>query len=226
MEPPPPTRRTTAEPARPRLVAPEAWRPPPAGIPRLQRGALLLGGFALAALGFARAPYLALAVLALSALAVRTVSWTTESARERRHRRGRRRWYDGLLTLASSPWYLVVATAGTVVLAGWAAAVAFVVGLAYLLFGLPLVPGLLLMGATLAVSLWWGPGARRVRLPVRRLVLVTTGRAWLGWLGVALVVAAAGLCALSLLTDGVTWEPLPGPPWRHGTLLGDLVRWL
>src|SRR5207253_1532823 len=35
----------TAEPAHGRLLppVPQAWRPPPAGLPRLQRGALLLG---------------------------------------------------------------------------------------------------------------------------------------------------------------------------------------
>ena len=79
------------------------WRPAPGGLPRLQRGTLLLGLFAVATLGFAWAPYLALAVACLVALAVRTVSWTTESARQRQHLRGRRRWYDATLTLVSAP---------------------------------------------------------------------------------------------------------------------------
>src|SRR4051812_33083792 len=138
---------------------PQAWRPPPAGLPRLQRGALLLGLLASVSLGFAAAPYLCLAVLCLLALLVRTVSWTTGSARHRQQLRGRRRWYDGVLTVASSPWYLVVAAAGPVMLLLWAAFVALAVGTAYLLFGAPLVPGLLVMGGSLAVSLWWGPGS-------------------------------------------------------------------
>jgi serine/threonine protein kinase len=221
MEPPPPRADS-----RPRLIPAQGWRPPPSGLPKLQRGALLTGLFATAALGFARAPYLAMGLLCLAALAVRTVSWTTESARERQHLRGRRRWYDAPLTVLSSPWYLVVATAGTVLLVLWAGSVAFVVGLAYLLFGLPMVPGLVLMGSALAVSLWWGPGSRRLRVPTRRLVIATTSRAWLGWLGVTVVAAAVVLCAWSLHTHGVSWEPKPGPPWRYGTLLGDLVRWL
>ena len=66
-----------------------------------------------------------------------------------------------------------------------------------------------------------------MRLPTRRVVLTATRRAWLGWLGVALVVAAAGLCGwYALRTGGVVWDPQPGPPWRSGTLLGSLVHWL
>jgi hypothetical protein len=187
---------------------------------------VLLGLFATVSIGFAAAPYVALLVLCGVALGVRTVSWTTESARERQQLRGRRRWYDRVLTVASSPWYLVVATGGTVMLLAWSAFVALVVGTAYLLFGAPLVPGLLLMGAVLAVSLWWGPGSRRLRVPTRRLVLAGTRAAWFGWLAVTLVAVAALLCAYALATNGVSWEPQPGAPWRPGTLLGDVVRWL
>jgi predicted Ser/Thr protein kinase len=228
MQPPAPQPTSPREPldGRPRLVPPEAWRPAPGGVPRLQRGALLLGLFAVVTLGFARAPYLSLLVACAVALGVRTVSWTTESARQRQHQRGRRRWYDSALTLASSPWYLVVATGGTIVLLLWSALVAFVVGFAYLMFRGPLVPGLLVMGAVLSVSLWWGPGSRRVRLPTRRLVLGATRRAWTGWLAVALVVAAAVLCGWSLAGSGVVWDPQPGPPWRSGTMLGGLAGWL
>jgi hypothetical protein len=211
---------------RPRLVPPDAWRPPPGGLPKLQRGALLLGLFLTVAVGFAGAPYLCTSLSGLLALTVRTVSWTTGSARERQHLRGRRRWYDGLLTLTSVPWYLVVATGGTLALLLWACLVAFVVGFSYQLFRGPLVPGLLVMGAVFAVSLWWGPASRRLRVPSRRLVLATTRNVWVGWCGVAVVTTAAVLCGYALATGGVVWDPQPGPPWRSGTLLGSLVRWL
>ncbi|MEO5708705.1 MAG: protein kinase [Nocardioidaceae bacterium] len=211
---------------RPRLVPPDGWRPPPGGLPRFQRGLVLAGLFATATLGFARAPYLCLLLTAVLALAVRTVSWTTESARQRQHLRGRRRWYDGPLTVASSPWYLVVATGGTLMLVAWATFVAFVVGFAYLLFRGPLVPGLLVMGAVFATSVWWGPAARRLRVPTRRLVLASTRNPWLGWCAVLLVVTTAALCGWALLHGGVLWEPQPGAPWRAGTVLGDLIRWL
>jgi predicted Ser/Thr protein kinase len=194
--------------------------------PRTQRAAVLLGLFGTVSIGFAAAPYLALAVLAVLALLVRTVSWTTEAARERQSLRGRRRWYDPVLTLASSPWYLVVATGGTLMLLFWAALLALVAGLAYLLFGAPLVPGLILMGTVLALSLWWGPGSRRLRGPAGRLLGAATATAWFGWTCVAVVAVAAVLCAYALDTGGVSWAPAQGAPWRPGTMLGDLIRWL
>lgn len=212
MRPPPPRE----QPAR---------RPTQAALPRLQRALLLTGGFVTVSLGFARAPYLSLVVLCVLALAVRTLSWTGESARQRQDLRGGRRWYDGPLTLLTLPWYLVVAAGGTLVLLVWSALLAFAVGFAYLLFRGPLLPGLVLMGAVLATSLWWGPGARRVRTPTRRLVAAATRSAWAGWLGVAVVGAVAALCAWSLLTGGVVWDPAAGAPWRSGTSLGGLLGW-
>jgi hypothetical protein len=205
---------------------PEERRTPSAGVARLQRSALLGGLFTTVAVGFARAPYLSLIALCLVTLAVRTASWTTESADERTRLRGRRRWYDAPMTLLSVPWYLVVATAGTLLLLLWSGMVAFVVGFAYLLFGAPLVPGLLVMGGVLATSLWWGPGSRRVRVPTRRLLHGLTRRTWAGWLGVAVVAAAAVLGAYSLAQGGVLWEPSVGAPWRPGTILGDVLHWL
>jgi hypothetical protein len=108
----------------------------------------------------------------------------------------------------------------------WSAFVAFVVGFAYLLFRGPLVPGLLVMGGVFAVSLWWGPGSRRLRVPTRRVVLETTRNPWVGWVGVGLVLVAAAACAYALTTGGVDWNPKPGPPWRSGTALGDVLGWL
>jgi serine/threonine protein kinase len=208
------------------LHVPQQWRPPPSGVPRLQRGGVLGGLFATVALGFARAPYLSLVAVALVTLIVRTASWTTESADQRQRRRGRRRWYDGPLTLLSTPWYLVVATGGTLVLLLWSAFVAFAVGAAYVLFRGPLLPGLVVMGGVLAVSLWWGPGSRRLRVPTRRLLLAATRRPWTGWLAVAVVCTAAALCAYALLSRGVLWEPATGAPWRSGTALGRLLAWI
>ncbi len=216
----------TVPPPPPSPPRPETRRAPSAGLARVQRGALLGGLLATVAVGFARAPYLCMLALCLLTLGIRTASWTTESARERTLLRGRRRWYDVPMTLLSMPWYLVVATAGTLVLLVWSGLAAFVVGFAYLLFGAPLVPGLLVMGGVLATSLWWGPGSRRVRVPTRRLLHSLTRSAWAGWLGVTVLAVAAALCAYSLAHGGVLWNPSAGPPWRAGTLLGDVLRWL
>ena len=106
-----PVRRTCSRPRPgPRLVPPDGWRPPPSGLPTA--AARRPAARALRAprrSASRRRPTSRCLPRALLALAVRTVSWTTESARERQHLRGRRRWYDGPLTVASSPWYLVVA---------------------------------------------------------------------------------------------------------------------
>ena len=210
----------------PTKTSPELWRPLPSGLAKFQRGCLLSGMFAVVTVGFALAPYLSLTLFALAALAIRAISWTTESARERQNLRGRRRWYDGALTAMSSPWYVVVATGGTLMLLLWSTGVALIVGLAYLLFNLPMVPGLLAMGGVLAFSLWWGPGSRRVRVPVRRLVVRATSGRWLGWFASGALVVVVLLGAYALLRGGVIWDPQPGPPWGEGTMLGDVIDFL
>ena len=192
----------------------------------MQRVTLLAGLFATVTVGFARAPYLSLAAIGVLALVVRTISWTSESARQRQLFRGRRRWFDAPLAVVSTPWYLVVATGGTVMLMLWSALLAFAVGFAYQLFRGPLVPCLLAMGAVLALALWWGPGGRRLRQPVRRLVAGATRNSWVGWVSVALVAGVAALLALGLLGDGVIWDPAAGSPWHAGTPLGTLLRWI
>jgi len=219
----PPTSQPTAQPAA--QPVPQSFPAPPPAPVRSLRALLPLGLFASVTSAFAAAPYVALVGLAAVALLVRTLSWTTESARERQHLRGRRRWYDGVLTVLTVPWYLVVATAGTLVLLLWAACAAFAAGFAYLLFRGPLVPGLLLMGAVLSLSLWWGPGSRRLRTPTRRLVRAAARRPWLGWSLVTVLAATAVVCLSALSANGVLWEPSAGPPWRADTLLGDLLRW-
>lgn len=219
----PPVPRQRPAPA-PGLDEPD--RPARSGTRWLQRRLLLLGLSATATLALALAPYLGLAGLAGLALALRTVSWTTESAHQRRYLRGRPRWYDGPLTVLSTPWNLVVAVPGTVVLAVWAGFVGSVVGLVYLVFSGPLLPGLLLVGAATTAAVWWGPASRRLRTPTRRLLGAATAHPVLGWCAVALVAAAAGLCAYALVSGGVVWDPQPGPPWRAGTLLGSLLSWI
>jgi len=177
------------------------WLQPADVARQFQRGCLLLGLFAGVTVGFALAPYLSMSVIGLLALAIRTFSWTSESARERQWRRGRSRWYDGPLTALTSPWYLLVATGGTLMLLLWSAALAFLVGLAYLLFNLPMIPGLMSMGAVLAFSMWWGPGSRRLRVPTRQLVVRATRWTPVGW------VVLLGLAALLAPSAGAESSP-------------------
>lgn len=193
---------------------------------RLQRGLLLGGALAGVGVGSAVAPYLTFAGLALVALLTRTWSWSGQAARERQHLRGRRRWYDTPLTVLTTPWYLLVAGGGTVLLLGWAGVVTFVVGLGAAVLGTPLPLLLLGCGLLLGVLTWWGPGARRLRLPVRRAAGALTRDPWVGWTAVAGVVIVLAPLVLAFAAGELSWRPAPGPPWRDGTLLGTLTGWL
>lgn len=210
----------------PSLLPAGAMRQPSSGSGRLQRSLLLGGGFATGAIAFGVAPYLAFATFAVLALVVRTLSWTTESARERQHLRGRRAWYDAPLTVLTTPWYLVVATGGTLLLLVWAGTLASILGVAGLLFRAPSAALLVATGALFTLGLWSGPGSKRLRLPVRRGVVSVTRDVWIGWTVVAGVAIVLGALAWMLLAGEPSWSPQPGPPWREGTLLGTLRAWL
>jgi serine/threonine protein kinase len=197
----------------------------PTAVASTQRAGLLLGLFALVTSGFALAPYLSFGLVGLAALLVRTASWTGQASRERRHYRGPR-WYDGPLAVLTAPWYLVVATGGTLMLLLWAGTLTVTTGLAVLLVRPPLTAGLLVMGAVLALSVWWGPGSRRLRRPARSLMGAATRRPWTGWAALGVAAAVVALLCYGVLDSGVDWSPAAGAPWRSGTLLGRLLRWV
>ncbi len=204
-----------------RPVAAPAERRPTA----LRAGGLTAALAVLVACGFSAAPYLTFGLVALLALVVRTLSWTGDAVGQRRRLRGPR-WYDGPAAVLTAPWYLLVATAGTVLLVGTAAGLTVVLAGVALLFRGPVLPVMLLLGAVLSQALWWGPGGRRVRVPVRRAARVAARRPWAGWTVLAvLLVAAAGALYVGG-TAGASWAPAAGAPWRDGTLLGGLLHHL
>ncbi|HEX4976416.1 MAG TPA: serine/threonine-protein kinase [Nocardioides sp.] len=223
MQPPPPTGAVPSA-GRPHLLPPTRYRT--SGTAKVQRGVLLGGALAGVGVGTAVAPYLTFVGLALVVLLVRTISWTGQAARERQHLRGRRRWYDAPLTVLTTPWYLLVAGGGTALLLGWAGLVTFVAALGAAVLGPPLPLLLLGCGTLLGVLTWWGPGAKRLRLPVRRAAAALTRDPWVGWTAVAGVVIVLVPLVLAFAAGELSWRPAPGPPWRDGTLLGALTDWL
>jgi serine/threonine protein kinase len=198
---------------------PADWAPPrtPAS-ERLRRGLLGLG--ALAGLGAvaALAPYLT--VLATTALVVllRAMSLTGTRAADRQVVRGRK-WYDGVLTPLSAPWFLLTSLPGTLLLLVYAFTLAGSGALVGAALGLEQMTVLFGFGVATGVLLWTGPGASRLRAPLRRLdrSLSRDVRVWAG-VTVLLVIATLGTLALTV-DRGPDWSP-GTTPWGSGTWLG------
>jgi hypothetical protein len=149
---------------------------------------------------------------------VRTTSWSLDAIADRRALKGQRR-SDPVVQTLSVPWHLVVSAPGTVVLllaaCGSAAVLALVLGA----FGLPESRALFAGGVLGALALWWGPGSRRLRRPVRRAVWHvsrsdTSGAAWTG-----LVLGGVVVMLVALGSVGVQWFPDDSPPIDPGVLV-------
>ena len=178
---------------------------------RLRRTLLCFAGAGVVVAGVVAAPYVTLLVLTLGVWVLRSGSLAASSVGTRRQVRGAR-WYDGPALLVCTPWHVVRALPGTIVLLlwglGWAAAAALVCFAA----SISLTSSLAVVGAALTLSLWWGPGGRRVRSPVRRGVVVASRRP-APWFVALLVVAAcvAGLSAAAT-SSGTSWAPDDAAP--------------
>ncbi|HEY6934558.1 MAG TPA: serine/threonine-protein kinase [Marmoricola sp.] len=201
---------------------PEPWQQPPGAPPgparpRRQRLALLgIGLLGAALVGFA--PYLGGAVLAALVALLRLASVTAERHARRQRLRGRTRWYDVPASTLGLPLYLVISLVGTVLLLGWSVLVAIAVGFIEKLFGVPLVGGVLVVGAAYVLALWWGPGSARVREMGRRGTRALGGESSAALVVVALVLGAAVVLVVALSASGPSWSPQPSAPWSHGFL--------
>ncbi len=212
-----------AQPGAPASVTPP--QTPSQGQARLQRGLLAAATFVLVAVTVARAPYLGTLAVSVAVLLVRAWSWTAESVRYRRSVRGPR-WHDGPATAVLAPWYLLVATGGTFLLMAWAVGVAMLAAVLILVFAVPVVPGMLGIGAIFAAALWWGPGSRRLTRQGQVMLRAASAEPWLGWSLLAVVGVAIVLLGHGLSASGILWDPLPGAPWRSGTFLAELRHWI
>jgi hypothetical protein len=170
-----------------------------------------LGALGLGA-GFAAAPWVATAVVVLAVWLLRAGSLAASAVAARRTVRGAR-WYDGLRWLTTSPWHLIRAVTGTVVLVSWSAGLGLAAGLLGYALQLDVPSTLLACGTTLGLALWSGPGSTRFRLPVSRVLdpVVRRPVPWLLTCAVLLAVAG-GLGALAA-GNGVAWTPWSGGPF-------------
>ncbi|TQK72153.1 serine/threonine-protein kinase [Nocardioides sp. SLBN-35] len=184
---------------------------PPLAV-RLRRWvAVGLGAVALGA-GFAAAPWVATGVVVLAVWLLRAGSLAASAVASRRTVRGVK-WYDGLRWVTTSPWHLVRATTGTVVLVAWSAGLGIAAGLLGYALALDVPTTLLAGGTTLGVALWSGPGSSRFRSPVSR-VLDPLARRPVPWLlaCAVLLAVAAGLGVL-VVGNGVAWFPWATGPF-------------
>ncbi len=188
------------------------WAPEPAPpkqpFPVRARAAALLGAAALAAgTAVGAYPYLATFWLVVLVWLLRSGSLAAAAASNRRTVRGRTRWYDGLQLLLATPWHLVQSIPGTLMLALWGLGLATAAALLGYAFGLGLSWTLVLCGLTFAVGLWLGPGGRRVRGPVRRVVGPMSLRPVVSLTATGVLLAAAWFAAYSVDTRGPDWAP-------------------
>jgi serine/threonine protein kinase len=207
--------------------APTAYPPPGSGdlsaweVPdervglgeRVRRLVVVLAGASAVGAACAAAPWIALAVLVVAVWLLRSGSLAASGVEARRQTRGRK-WYDGIQLLLHTPWHVVQSLGGTVLLVLWSAGLAAAVGLVCYAVTAPLTWSLFGSGVVLALSLWWGPGGRRVRSPLGRL-LAPASRT-VGWwlITVVVLVGAAGAGAVWVAANDVSWTPAADVPFE------------
>lgn len=179
---------------------------------RLRRWTTVGAGAVAVGAGFAAAPWIASLVVLLVVWLLRAGSLAATAVAERRTVRGAR-WYDGLRLVCTSPWHVLRAVTGTVVLVAWSAGIGLAAALICYALALDVPSTLMAFGAVLAVALWSGPGASRFRSPVSR-VLDPASRSTLPWLfGCAGLLAVAALLGVLVAGRGVSWLPWSGGPF-------------
>lgn len=175
-------------------------------VERVRRGSVLVAGAAATAVAFAAAPWVAAAVIVVLVWLLRGGSLAASVTRDRRRVRGAK-WYDGPRLLLGAPWHLVRSLPGTAMLLLWSGGLALAAVLICYAAAATAEVTLLIGGAVLVVSLWWGPGGFRIRSPLARVVnpLSRTTGWWLLGVGVLLGLALVGWALVT--SQGVSWTP-------------------
>ena len=193
-----------------RFLDEEPPAPRPGFAERSRRGLLLLTLALGTATGLTAYPWLTLVLLGLATWFLRGASLAGSAAGVRRSVRGAR-WYDGPQLLLASPWHLVQAIPGAILLLLWSLGL----GLACALICYAVTAGeqvtLFASGLVTVLALWLGPGGSRFRGPVTRMVhpLCRSLGPWL----VLWVLLTGGSIALGALAAdrGTHWDPVGNP---------------
>jgi hypothetical protein len=201
----------SAAPAKPRTPIGERIR-------RLSVGLALL---ALVVVAVMAAPFVALAALAVGVAVLRWGAVTADGHRSRREARGRK-WYDLPHAVVLTPIDLMVSVPATVLLWLTAALVAAMAFFACVIAGAPDNQWLAWAGGAVGVTLWLGPGSRRVRRPLGGLTrpLARTAGGWA--LTMLVLIGLGGAAGYALATRGTDWMPFGGIDLHADWL--DLLR--
>lgn len=178
---------------------------------RARRATLLVAAAGAVGTATAAAPWVTLAVLLVLVTVLRGGSLAGSVAADRRRARGPK-WYDGPRLLLAAPWTLTRSLPATAVLTLWSVGLGLAVALLCYAVAATTPTILLVSGATVAVSLWAGPGGSRVRSPLARVVepAARSGARWVVSLVVLVLLAAAG--AFAQAQGGTRWTPDDSPP--------------
>lgn len=189
---------------------PVAPRPPLAE--RLRRGVAVGCGAVLLGAATAAAPYLAAAGVLVAVWLLRAGSLAASSVAHKRVTRGAK-WHDGLGFVVSSPWHLLRAVTGTVVLVLWSAGIAAAAALICYALATGVATMLFTGGTALGVALWTGIASSRFRGPLSRVVHPLS-RGWVPWSALCggLLVGAAVLGAV-VASRGISWLPATSGPF-------------
>ena len=165
--------------------------------------------------GVVAAPIITAALLGLVLLLTGASSWVQEALDSRRSRRGRRGW-DTFWAAVLSPWYLLVALPGALVLAVVAiAAGALVSGVVATAASVGWRwPALVAGGLAAGVAAWWGPLSGRPRDIARRMVAAASRPYARSWLHIGALLALIAILAVLWQVAGTLWWPVPAPPSR------------
>lgn len=161
--------------------------------------AAILGGVV------ATVPFLGAAVLGLGIWLLRAASMAADHLSKRREARGRK-WYDAVQALVRSPWDLVRALPGTVVLSVLTGVIAAAVGVGLLALELSVTWALYGAAVTFMSAAWLA--SQRVRdivSPVIRAASSPVQRWIVAVVGLAVISAAVAWMAAA---SGTSWVPL------------------
>lgn len=189
---------------------PVAPKPPLAE--RLRRGMAVGCGAVLLGAATAAAPYVTAAAVLVAVWLLRAGSLAASSVASKRLARGAK-WHDGIGFAVSSPWHLLRAITGTVVLVLWSAGIAAAAGLICYALATGVATMLFTGGTALGVALWTGIASSRFRGPLSRVVHPLS-RTWVPWSALCGgLLVAAGVLAAVAASRGIAWLPADSGPF-------------